>query len=61
MTEPPHTDERIQAFRCIGCEKLSLIGDRERDLHQRLMCPRCGTRVTAASIHDYVLSEVVDE
>ena len=57
-TNATQPDERIQAVRCIGCERLSLVGDCRHDDHKRLQCPRCGTRVPAYAIHDYVLSGV---
>jgi len=53
MTDAPDADERSQAVRCIGCERISLVGDCHADDHKRLQCPRCGTRLPVEAIHEY--------
>jgi phage FluMu protein Com len=58
MTDAPDADERIQTVRCIGCDRLSLVGDCHADDHKRLQCPRCGTRVPVEAIHGYVHESV---
>jgi len=58
MTDAPDADERIQAVRCIGCDRLSLVGDCHADDHKRLQCPRCGTRLPVEAIHEYVRESV---
>lgn len=60
MTDDP--DEIITLAYCPGCEQETFPKDAANvhDLGTQLHCPRCGTRLSADSLYDYVDIRTVD-